>query len=81
MIRVVHPGSRIRILILIPVFLSQELGADPAGTGAAAQAERKQRHSLHQAGPRLTPLRQGVRPGLSRQIRPVGERFGTTRIG
>ncbi len=63
--------------LLIPVnfFLSQELGADEAGVGAAAQAERQQRHSLHQAWPRLPPLGQGVRPGLSRQIRPVGERF------
>jgi hypothetical protein len=55
-------------------FFSQELGADPAGAGTAAQAERQQRHSLHQAGPRLPPLRQGVRPGLSRQIRSVGPR-------
>ncbi len=62
-------------------FLSQELGANAAGVGAAAQAERQQRHSLHQAGPRVPPLSQGVRPGLSRQIRPVGEHLVTTRMG
>jgi hypothetical protein len=68
MIRAVHPGSGSPNFNIPVFFISQELGADPAGAGAAAQAERQQRHSLHQAGPRLPPLRQGVRPGLSRQI-------------
>jgi hypothetical protein len=46
----------------------QELGTDAARVGTAAQTERQQRRAVHQAGPRLAPVHQGVHRGFPRQI-------------
>jgi hypothetical protein len=56
------------ILAAMVVNCVKELGSDSARAGTTAQAQRQQWRAVHQAGPHLTTVHQGVHRGFPRQI-------------